>query len=230
MKFTFSKAPSGVDVGNGFNSNCTIELSNTALRALKTKDLQIKINKMGGQKRISSAELYIGAKKGNIRIIMGNDEAKVSFGDNSHGNFNITLWRKSVLRIGEDTSSNGTRIFCADSEVIIGNDCMFSDDVLIQSSDQHAIVDLSEKRIINDGCPRIHIGNHVWLGRSSTVLPNVNIGNGCVIGTGSIVTNDIEEKVVAAGVPARAIKHNCSWSRFHDKFDDYCNDEMGITK
>lgn len=50
------------------------------------------------------------------------------------------------------------------------------------------------------------IGNDVWIGDRVTILPGVEIGDGCVIGAGSVVTRSIEPYSVAAGVPARVIR------------------------
>ena len=52
---------------------------------------------------------------------------------------------------------------------------------------------------------RIRIGNNVFLGANSTVLPNVRIGDNAIIGAGSIVTRDIPANCVAAGVPAKIL-------------------------
>lgn len=52
---------------------------------------------------------------------------------------------------------------------------------------------------------RIKIGDHVFLGANATVLPGVTIGNGAVIGAGSVVTHDVPAGAVAVGVPARVI-------------------------
>lgn len=52
----------------------------------------------------------------------------------------------------------------------------------------------------------IVVGNNVYFGNDVTVLPGVTIGNNVVIGTGAIVTKDIPDNSVAAGVPARVIK------------------------
>ena len=52
---------------------------------------------------------------------------------------------------------------------------------------------------------QIKIGNHVFLGANATVLPGVTIGDGAVIGAGSVVTRDVPAGTVAAGVPARVI-------------------------
>jgi len=52
----------------------------------------------------------------------------------------------------------------------------------------------------------IVVGDYVYIGMNSTVLPGVTIGDNVVIGTGSVVTKDIPSGSVAAGVPARVIK------------------------
>jgi len=50
------------------------------------------------------------------------------------------------------------------------------------------------------------IGNGVWIGDSVVVLPNVTIGDGAVIGAGSIVTRAIPPYAIAVGNPARVLK------------------------
>lgn len=52
----------------------------------------------------------------------------------------------------------------------------------------------------------ISIGDDVYIGLNVTILPGVKIGNRCIIGTGSIVSKDIPDNTVAAGIPAKVIK------------------------
>ena len=52
----------------------------------------------------------------------------------------------------------------------------------------------------------ITIGNHVYIGMRSIILPGVTIGTRCVVGPGSVVARSIPDNSVAAGVPARIIK------------------------
>lgn len=52
----------------------------------------------------------------------------------------------------------------------------------------------------------MYIGDDVWIGDRVTVLPGVHIGNGCIIAAGAVVTKDVPEYTVAAGVPARVVK------------------------
>jgi len=52
----------------------------------------------------------------------------------------------------------------------------------------------------------MEIGRNSWIGMGSVVLPGVRIGEGCVVGAGSVVTRDLEDFTVAVGNPARAIR------------------------
>lgn len=53
----------------------------------------------------------------------------------------------------------------------------------------------------------IVIGRHVWIGGNTTLLPGIVIGEGAVIGAGSVVTKDIPPFTVAVGNPAKVIKN-----------------------
>lgn len=50
------------------------------------------------------------------------------------------------------------------------------------------------------------IGKNVWIGSNVTIIPGVTIGDNSVIAAGSVVTKDVPENVVVAGVPAKKIK------------------------
>lgn len=54
---------------------------------------------------------------------------------------------------------------------------------------------------------RVEIGNNVFIGASSIILPGVKIGSNVIIGAGSVVTKDIPDGVVVAGNPAKLIKN-----------------------
>lgn len=53
----------------------------------------------------------------------------------------------------------------------------------------------------------MNIGNDVWIGRNVIVLPGVSIGNGAVVGAGSVVTKNVEKYSIVAGNPARPIRY-----------------------
>ena len=58
---------------------------------------------------------------------------------------------------------------------------------------------------VNEG-DRVMIGEGTWIGTKTTIVGNVRIGKHCVIGANSVVTKDIPDYSVAAGIPARIIK------------------------
>lgn len=62
-----------------------------------------------------------------------------------------------------------------------------------------------KEKIKND--VKTNIGNDVWIGCNSVIMPGINIGDGAVIGAGSVVTKDIEPYAIYGGVPAKLIKY-----------------------
>ena len=52
---------------------------------------------------------------------------------------------------------------------------------------------------------KVKIGNNVFVGAKSTILPGVTIGDGAIIGTNSVVTSNIPSNSVAVGIPAKVI-------------------------
>ena len=52
----------------------------------------------------------------------------------------------------------------------------------------------------------VKIGKNVWVGSDSTILPGVEIGDGAIIGAGSVVTKNIPPNTIAVGNPAKVIK------------------------
>jgi lipopolysaccharide O-acetyltransferase len=66
----------------------------------------------------------------------------------------------------------------------------------------------------------IKISDDVWLGERVTILPGVSIGKGTVVGAGSVVTSNLPENVIAAGIPAKIIKFfdfkQNKWVKYHN--------------
>ena len=65
-----------------------------------------------------------------------------------------------------------------------------------------------DKRIDEQGVStgQVVIGDDVWIGANAVVLPNVSIGRHCVIAAGAVVTKDVPDGCVVAGIPAKIIK------------------------
>lgn len=69
----------------------------------------------------------------------------------------------------------------------------------------HSLDAKERKENIEYGKP-VTIGNNVWIGGGSILLPGVTIGNDSVIGAGSIVTKDIPSGVIAVGNPCKVVR------------------------
>ena len=116
------------------------------------------------------------------------------------------------ISIGAGTTIGGANIVCMGKSdyIIIGKDCMFSSNIDIFNSDTHQI--LSENKVINFN-KSIEIGNHVWIGKNSSILKGVRIGDNSIIGMNTTVTKAVDNGMIVVGNPARVIKNNITWSR-----------------
>lgn len=101
--------------------------------------------------------------------------------------------------------------------ITIGDDVTMSIRVTVMAHDASTKKTLGYTKI-----GQVHIGNHVFIGANTTILPGVNIGDSAVIGAGSIVTHDIPARTVAAGVPAR---HICDVDEYVKRFESCMNGE-----
>ena len=124
------------------------------------------------------------------------------------------------IRVGNRTNIyRGTEIT---GPVTIGDGCLINRDGYLRSNttlgnnvmvgpftrfvtDSHE-VGPSQKRGGANKWPPITVGDGTWIGASVTVLGGVNIGKGCIIAAGAVVTADVPDNSLAGGVPAKVIK------------------------
>lgn len=112
---------------------------------------------------------------------------------------------EAVVEIGDHTFLNRrTEVMCK-RHVKIGSHCAISWDVTISDTDYHALEGSETTR-------PVHIGDRVWIGSRATILKGVTIGEGAVIAAGAVVSKDVPPRTLVAGVPARVVRENVSWS------------------
>lgn len=99
-------------------------------------------------------------------------------------------------------------------DITIGNNVMMAPEVTIMSSN-HEFKDISKPMIEQGQRPDepVYIGDDVWIGTRSIILPGVPVGSHSIIGAGSVVSRDVEEWTIVGGNPARIIGHRKSHSK-----------------
>ncbi len=107
--------------------------------------------------------------------------------------------------IGENFFANFNLTILDEAEVRIGSNAFIGPNVSIYTA-CHPLEADRRNQLIEWAAP-VTIGDSVWIGGSTTILPGVTIGDRVVVGAGSVVTRDIPSDVVVAGNPARIIRH-----------------------
>ena len=121
----------------------------------------------------------------------------------------VEYLRSRGVQIGEDVHLYNTNIdFGHGFLVSIGNRVTLTG-VTVLAHDASTQIPLGVSKV-----GRVTIGNEVFVGRGTIILPNVTIGDRVVIGAGSVVTKDIPSGSVAGGNPARVI---CTYEAFVEK-------------
>ncbi|RLV94888.1 hypothetical protein JA1_001422 [Spathaspora sp. JA1] len=141
---------------------------------------------------------YINAKREHLSSFIGHVgenafmeyPAYFDYGFNTYlgkgfySNYNLTILDVSIVRIGDN-------VMCGPNVSIL--------------TPTHPVDPTLRSSGLENALP-VTIGNNVWLGAGSTVLPGVTIGDGCVIGAGCVVNKDIPANSVVVGVPGRVVK------------------------
>ncbi|MGI9019141.1 MAG: acyltransferase [Solirubrobacterales bacterium] len=139
----------------------------------------------------------------------------------------LEIGKQGVVRFGRFVwVGDGTKIRCHEGEVeigaktVLGQECTISGFERIRIGQECVIADRSmfidfdhgivevDRPIRKQGIymKPVAIGSNVWIGYGACVLRGATVGDNAVLGTNSVVTNDIPANAVAGGVPARVIR------------------------
>ncbi len=110
----------------------------------------------------------------------------------------------SHIEVGKNFFANYNCTIIDVAKVSIGDNCQMAPNVAIYTAG-HPLHPVSRNSLYEYGIS-VTIGDNVWIGGNTIILPGVHIGSNTVIGAGSVVTKDIPDWVVAAGNPCRVIK------------------------
>ena len=136
------------------------------------------------RKHLKSMFGSVGEKVWIAKTFNCDNGKNIHIGTNFTGNYNLTILDIREVRIGDN--------------VMIGPNTLIT-------TVGHPLSPMGRRKHLGIAKP-VSIGNDVWIGGNVTILPGVKIGNNVVVGAGAVVTKDVPDNVVVAGVPAKIVK------------------------
>lgn len=129
----------------------------------------------------------------------------------------VTETDESLLTIGDNTYIGGGTVIDCVKSINIGNDVLISYECILADSDNHSTKYSVRKKDLADwklqkhdwtttNSKPIEISTGVWIGARAIILKGVTIGEGSIVGAGSVVTKDVPAWTIVAGNPAKIIR------------------------
>lgn len=170
--------------------------------------------------------IYIGIAVSRLRALLWRMRG-ATLGKKTHIGRNCILHRPWCMHAGERTQFEHNvfiKITTNEAKVYLGNDVFvgygaefdITEKLWVGNNTLIApgcfITDHNHRHSSNEiiaaqgcECRPVRIGNDVWLGARSVILPGVTIGDGAIVGSNAVVTKDVDPMTIVAGVPARMI-------------------------
>lgn len=126
--------------------------------------------------------------------------AGVKIGKGSHIHMGAQFFYPAGVKIGNGVII-GQNAFLDGRDTLVIGDCVdVASDVMIYNSEH----DINSEDFRATVAP-VEIGDYVFIGPRTIILPGVKVGKGAIIAAGAVVTKDIDEFIVVGGVPAQKI-------------------------
>ena len=167
--------------------------------------------------RNQNVQISISAKIGSYRRLYLKKGSQLQIGDDSliQGDI-VTEHADAHVTIGARVFIGGSKLISA-NRLIVGDDVLISWGCTIVDHDSHSIAwskrstdvldwakGIKNWQYVNKGT--VHIHDKAWIGANVTILKNVSVGEGAVVGAGSAVTKDVPAWTIVAGNPAKIIR------------------------
>ncbi len=142
-----------------------------------------------GTKNLVECEEGVKLRKGNIQLRGSKCHIIIKKG--------TTFGQVRIVNVG------------VENKVVIGENCLFADNIEIWASDTHSIYNNHGELINKEKSVLIH--DHVWVGSHVIIMKGVTIHNDCVIGMGSLVTKSVLANTISGGIPNKTLKEDITW-------------------
>lgn len=110
------------------------------------------------------------------------------------------------IEVGKNFYMNFNGVILDCGKITIGDNVMIGPNVTLCTAGHP--IDAKTRYTFEEFAKPITIGNEVWIGANVLVLPGITIGEGAVVGGGSVVTKDVPANTVVVGNPSRVVKEN----------------------
>lgn len=117
------------------------------------------------------------------------------------------IYGQCEIVLGKNVSLANTILNARSGRIKVGDNTMFGHNVMLLTGFHDYSITDGFRPTVDDAGRDIEIGDNVWVASGAIVIGPVKIGDGSVIGAGSIVTKDVPAKVLAVGNPAVVIRH-----------------------
>lgn len=126
-----------------------------------------------------------------------------------------SLGKETKIIIGKPFSCQGTHLLTRKTigtNITIGEDCMFSYEIIVRTGDSHTIYDINTKECLNPSAD-IKIGNHVWVAPRVIIFKDTVVPDNSIVAAGAIVTRKFDtQNSIYAGVPAKIVRTGINWN------------------
>jgi acetyltransferase-like isoleucine patch superfamily enzyme len=137
---------------------------------------------------------------------LGKDDLRIALeGGNRIGNYTV-IQGSAKISFGRGTYCNEFCVFGVNAGIKIGRNVMIAPAVTIRDTDHQSDaldVPMARQGIVT---APVDIGDDVWIGHGAIILKGVTVGRGAIIAAGAVVTKNIPEYSIAAGVPAKVLR------------------------
>lgn len=141
----------------------------------------------------------------HVSIVL--DNSKLIMKDNSYINdYTFVNLKNCILKLGNNSFLNRNCTVLGEADIILGDNVLIAHGCNLISVN-HGIKERDVPIALQSSANSpISIGNNVWIGCQSIILPGVTIGDGAVVAAGSVVTKNVGEYEVVGGNPAKLLK------------------------
>ncbi len=154
----------------------------------------------------------------DVRFYIRGNNHRILIGRDCRFNRGGNIWFEDndcSLLIGEKSTFENVHLALTEpgSQIKIGRDCMFANDIDVRTGDSHSIILQQSNERINYA-EDIFIADHVWIAAHTILLKGSSIPENSVVASGSVVTKRFETKgIIIGGNPAKQLREGITWTR-----------------